>query len=202
MTVASGAHQVAGSQAGISWAAWASFIAAGATLVLAFLTWRAVRAAYAAVAAERDGVVATNRLADEARLDRELAWRPYLTMETRAEHVQGDSWSYRIGVKNVGSGPALQTSVFQLRGERWGKSGPFSFAPSDAGAFNVLPEPPSTPVPAGVFDEPGENRSANVRVAVCKDMLGNMWRFVDGHEPDMVPRGAPTQALTWARLYL
>ena len=187
---------------------------AGGTLVLALFTWKAARAGQQAakagqLAAEatqqaaqasRDEAGATIQLAKEARTDRELAWRPHLgfaiTIQNNAGSLDPPSRQVQISLSNVGNGPALSTTVWIYHYDTdwygWGKREDLLVASKQTlppmGVPLEFPGPEPAGFPEGMFD-PLANRphpSKWVFVATCTDVLGNHWRFVDGHPAEIV----------------
>ena len=107
--------------------AGATLLVACATLVLAWFTRKALiegkaafDAAQTTAAAAKEEADATKALAEESRIDRELAWRPYLTIQEPGPAVAVDEWSDSATIVNVGTGPALECGYVVYRHDRWG----------------------------------------------------------------------------------
>ena len=86
---------------------------------------------------------------------------------------------------------------------RWGKRHGFFLGSGEDRkleqvVLRALPE--DVPFPDGMFDPPGggAHHSHYVYVATCTDLLGNHWRFVKGHPPEMVRADEPSPPL-WKR---
>ena len=194
----------------MTWNDGATFAVAAATLVLAFFTWRAARAAVEAskaandaAQAGRDEADATTDLARQAREDRELAWRPHLGIEVPTYSNGPGQDLVTAVITNVGNGPAIDCAFWTYRGEmeaavyRWGQSSGFQLAASQTKPLDPVPRDPAgvAPVfPEGLFDPPegGSHGSHVVYVVTCTDLLGNTWRFVQGHRPEMVRADDPS----------
>lgn len=202
-------------------------VAAG-TLVLALFTWRAATAGRkAARAAElaadatqraaeasRDGANATKRLADEARVDRELAWRPHLGLAVATPGevpCSGAPVSVQVTLDNVGNGPALSAAVwiyhYDRDGSGWGQFDGLLVSSNQTlpplGIQLAFPGQDPPTFPQGMFDPPDgrPHRSKWVCVATCTDVLGNWWRFVDGHPAERVRPDEPDPP-TWIQWVL
>ena len=97
---------------------WPSYAVAGATLVLAIFT--AVMAGYTkrAAKAASDEAEATVKLVESAKQDRELTWRPWITVED-LNNPETHAQPKMITVRNMGVGPALRCLYMtnQPRGE-------------------------------------------------------------------------------------
>jgi hypothetical protein len=120
---------------------------------------------------------ATVRLAEEARLDRELSWSPYLV---RTGTNETDRW---VGIENVGRGPALRCFYFacdphkvstwwyvKLPAIQSGGSVNERFGATDGGSsplylLNIMP------ADSGMIEEP-------LSAFFCEDIVGNRLRFL------------------------
>lgn len=99
--------------------AGADIAVAGGTLILAIFTWRATEASRSAAeatgpAAEAAQIEAdaTVQLAQEAREDRELAWRPYLVVDPITT-TSDAKVTYKV--QNIGRGPATDVIIWAYR---------------------------------------------------------------------------------------
>ncbi len=187
---------------------------AGGTLVLALFTSKAPRAGrqaakagqlaaeatQQAAQASRDEADATIALAKEAQKDRELPWRPHLgfavIIPEKAQPPDPPPRLVQISLSNVGNGPALSTTIwiyhYDVDWHGWGKQENLLVASKQTlppmGVSLKYPGPEPAGFPLGMFD-PSDNRphpSKWVFVATCIDVLGNHWRFVDGHLAEIV----------------
>lgn len=156
----------------------------------------------------QEQAAAAQRLAEEARIDRELAFQPFLTIESPEVSTQGQQqWSESVLIVNVGASPALDCQYHVYRKNRWASERGFSLR---AGAehrtvtlsgHGAEQEPP---FPMGMFDPPAGAElqpSEVIRVAICRDVLGNSWRFLHGLTPEKVGRDEPNPPL-WVRYCL
>jgi hypothetical protein len=89
---------------------WPSYAVAGATLVLAIFT--AFMAGYTkrAAKAASDEAEATVKLVENAKQDRELTWRPWITVEDLNE-PSNHAAAKIITVRNMGSVPRCAVST-------------------------------------------------------------------------------------------
>ena len=188
-------------------AAFGTFGLAAITARLAHLTRKAVstsedavEAANRTAQAAKEGADATKSLAMEAQTDRELAWRPYLTIELTRDQTGGEAkWTEDVTIVNIGTGPAIECGYFVYRKNSWANLAGFSIrAGSQHDLSGVAGAPPGDGrfFPEGMFDTPGGTSEISprpaVRVAVCKDILGNRWRFFEGHVPECIRRDEPS----------
>jgi hypothetical protein len=143
------------------------------------------------------------RLADEARIDRELAWRPHLgfeiTFPASADSPVISPRHVLITLSNVGNGPALSTSIWIYYYDNgacgWDKREDLLVASKQTlatvGIPLDFPGPSQAEFPTGMFDPPTNRRHNGnwVFVATCTDVLGNHWRFVHGRSAEIVRPG-------------
>lgn len=153
-----------------NWVAITSGLSAVATVTLAFFTWRmAVKTG--------DEAEETRKLAQEARTDRELQWRPVLYLAGDMDPLTNPT------VTNSGGGPALKVQVFARTTTVLTSYMMFGFGDIRSGEsktqdFSAVSIPGNTFVPE-VFDRgPDCNGSENVTVTIfCTDVLGRRLRF-------------------------
>lgn len=119
------------------WQAIATLVTAGVAIVLAVFAWSSARAAQRAVdaanrqaAAAARSVEASETVIYEMRRDRELEYRPRLTVELAARPTSQDTSVVVATIVNVGRGPALNCAFNASRigpaGEwEWWTEGPF-----------------------------------------------------------------------------
>lgn len=170
------------------------------TAILAFTTWRATtasqiatRAAEQTARAAQAEADATMQLAQEARKDRELAWRPHLDISMSQTAALPDCDSIDVAVTNVGNGPALDCRIWLYATNRWAWR---DVKPLAAQQRLQLLEPIRIshqggphPFPEGMFDPPPDGRPHHgpwVTVVTCTDVLGNRWRFMNGQQPERI----------------
>ena len=196
----------------MNWTDGATFAVAFATLVLAWFTRSAAQASahaaqasrQAAMAAEREAN-ATVQLAKEAVEDRQLAWRPHIDIEHPTGRSGPDGNSATLVLRNVGNGPALDCAIWAYWGGHglWGVVRHLTLQAHGQRHTTVYSgTEPGHAFPVGMFDLPdGANHSTpDVYVAVCRDVLGNRWRFMPGQPPEVVPVNE-AQAPPWATWY-
>ena len=102
----------------------------------------------------------------------------------------------QISLSNVGNCPALSTTVwiyhYDTDSNGWGKQEdllvPSKQTLPPMGIPLKSPGPEPTGFPEGIFNPPAgrPHPSVWVFVATCTDVLGNHWRFVDGHPAEIV----------------
>lgn len=169
---------------------------AGVTAWLAFKTRDLARSAARQAQAASEEAEATNQLANEARRDRELIWRPILSVEvgspTVGEHTydEGD-----VRISNVGTGPALNCAYAS-----WTPDGASSgFTPRHCFVRGFDLGNAGSPITWSLFVPPPGSNDRLRRVLVCSDIFGNRYRFGSG-EIEISPRGnenPPEWAITW-----
>lgn len=184
--------------AAVNWSDLASFAVAGGTLVLAWITRRAVvEARRASEAARSEGQAALN-IAREAHRDRELVWRPVLTWEVTNVTAAGSAaWAETVVVKNVGSGPAIACEYISCNDDRWAYRRGFALRAGEIVELSIeASEPPWETAPKGLFDPvSGARRTGHrpnrMRVLICSDILGRRWRFFEDFPPESVAGDEP-----------
>ena len=189
----------------MNWTDAATLAVALATLVLAWFTRSAARASAkasqaskrAARAAKREAD-ATVQLAREAAEDRQLAWRPHIDIQIPTSASGPDENSATLSLTNVGNGPALDCAIWAYWGayKRWGVvRGLVLPAHGQVKARVRSGSEPGHAFPVGMLDLPdgSAHPSSEVYVAVCRDVLGNRWRFVAGQQPEEVRVNAETE---------
>lgn len=176
--------------------AGADIAVAGGTLILAIFTWRAAEASRSAAeatgrAAEAAQIEAeaTVQLAQEAREDRELAWRPYLVVDVITTVSDG---KLTCEVRNIGRGPATDVIVWAYRPVHgpgtWGRTPARALGAGGTSKELGFQADQTARFPEDLFPTPTNPDRAPglVVVATCTDIVGNRWRFVDGYRPDQV----------------
>jgi hypothetical protein len=202
----------------VDWATVAVTGAAVATAVSAVFTARmAIKTGDLAKAANKEAAAVVDQgevlerqatamaeLAEEARRDRELAWQPLLTLENLGFSGNANARRITVRVTNVGSGPALNSSIFVSDGGQWGQSPRFVFRSGDEDSRSMNMDSLDR---SEVFEPtPGFRRVPSVRqgqlppelVALCTDALGRRWRFSPGWPNETVGPDAVDQP-TWLR---
>lgn len=184
--------------AAVTWSDLASFAVAGGTLVLAWITRRAVVEARRASDAARDEGQATLAIATEAHRDRELAWRPVLTWEVRDVTAAGsDTWAEKVVIKNIGNGPAITCEYVSLDNDRWAYRRGFALRAGEVVELSIeASDPPWEKEPQGLFDPAFGarrmgHRPSRMRVLMCSDILGRRWRFFEDFPPESVASDEP-----------
>jgi hypothetical protein len=140
----------------------------------------------------------TRALADEARKDRELAYRPHLSL-VYFSALTGDPHSAKVQIKNVGAGAAIDTRVAVCDpgdANRWWHIPLGELKSGDHGPAIEGKSPSGDPVPRSIFAEiAGTSPSLRPELVMkCSDVLGNRYRFpVSGplHGPSVPWRGHP-----------
>jgi hypothetical protein len=95
-------------------------LAALATVALALVTVSMANETREVAKAARDETAATISLAQEARNDRELAWRPQMSLvDIRLGDGVPPSPLIEVRVKNAGGGPAIKCKVAIRQPGRW-----------------------------------------------------------------------------------
>ena len=203
---------MAGSDVALIVAAGAEGVAAVATIYLATKTRAlardtkelaiktadvAVQTAKAADAAT-DEAAATLQLAEESRLQRDLAWQPLLKAEVQSGLASGDKITLTVKLTNIGRGPALDC-VYVARDEsnRWCRTFPGHLGadePVVSRADSGTGEPPWE-VLAPLADS-DDQTARLMSVLVCSDQFGNRFRFVGPRTE--VSRLADTDKPPWA----
>ena len=190
--------------AAVTWSDLASFAVAGGTLVLAWITRRAVVEARRASVAARDEGQATLAIATEAHRDRELAWRPVLTWEVTGVTAAGSgTWAETVVIKNVGNGPAIDCEYVSLDNDRFVYRRGFALRAGEVVELSIeASEAPWEKEPQGLFDPAtGARRTGRrpnrMRVVMCSDILGRRWRFFEDFPPESVA-GAEPNPPPWA----
>jgi hypothetical protein len=159
---------------------WPSYAVAGATLVLAIFT--AVMAYYAKREAE-----ATVKLVENAKQDRELTWRPWITVEVVRDPSSGGE-PKSITVRNMGVGPALRCLYLtrQPRNE-WRQLSRFD-VPAREKLESIQVDNTEKPMNAGRLrlDPPEDGRESLEHAVICSDIFGNRYRFrLTARPPDI-----------------
>ncbi len=182
----------------VTWSDLASFAVAGGTLVLAWITRRAVVEARRASEAARDEGQATLAIATEAHRDRELTWRPVLTWEVTDQTAAGSAtWAETVVIKNVGHGPAIACEYVSVDDDRWAYRRGFALRAGEVVNLSAEAlEPPWAEEPQGLFDPAaGARRTGHrpnrMRVLMCSDILGRRWRFFEDFPPESVAGDEP-----------
>lgn len=180
----------------------ASFAVAGATLVLAFVTWRMAAQAKKGVEVAAQEAAATARLASAAQTDRELAWRPHVVIEPGdGSGGSADAFTDVLTVRNVGPGPALNCVCIVRDDERgWGCSTPFSLMPGGDHKVTIKGPSPDIEDPAAVLTAtPGGGwRPGTRRLVRCVDVLDRHWRFPERLPPQQWRKSDPPEPwVTW-----
>jgi hypothetical protein len=183
----------------LSWSDLASFAVAGGTLVLAWITRRAVVEARRASDAARGEAQAALEISSEAHHDRELVWRPVLTWELQdVMDVGSGAWAETVVVKNVGSGPAIACEYISHDDGHWAYRRGFALRAGEVLALSIeASEPPWEEAPQGLFDPVGGarrtgHRPSRMRVLTCSDILGRRWRFFEDFPPESVASDEPS----------
>ena len=184
--------------AAVNWSDMASFAVAGGTLVLAWITRRAVVEARRASDATRVEAQAALDIATEAHRDRELVWRPVLTWElTDVTDAGSGAWAETVVVKNVGAGPAIACEYISCDDDHWAYRRGFALRAGEIVELSIeASEPPWERAPRGLFDPvSGARRTGHrpnrMRVLICSDILGRRWRFFEDFPPESVAGDEP-----------
>ncbi len=142
----------------------------------------------------------THRLGQHAELDREMRYRPYI-VGTLSRNGNEEKYTYVIGLRNAGDGPALDCSVAFVgyRGEFGEHRG---FVLDSHQPLWSSPGITAQPVthPEGLFSPPpGKSQPALAKplVVVCTDVLGIRWRFLDGLQPESWRADSDEPAPPW-----
>ena len=128
---------------------------------------------------------ATVSLAQEARNDRELAWRPQLSLVDL--HAEGEPGFliFRVRVKNAGGGPAIKCKVAIRQPGSWWLVAVADLQVNSEGSGDGTPQPGARPdeVFKYVFQGAG-GLSVPLwpeLVILCSDVLGRQFRFPVEH---------------------
>ncbi len=204
------------------WAAIGAIMTAAATVVLAYFAIQASRTAAKALAAANkqaiassaaaqaasDAVVAANREADasaavveEMRLDRQVQFRPHLTLTSGL--ISGTTAT--LQVRNVGSGPALRClaamhTFFERSGHQWSVSGDFDLAAGEQREIEVR-EAENETRPRLLTETPALMAEGQVFAVAYEDLLGSRYRArlrAKELQTDSAPRTEQGTAPDWA----
>lgn len=200
--------QVAQTWHWIAIAAVAQVLAAGGTVFLAFKTAKlaaetrgvATKTGDEAKAAA-ESVKATQQLAEEARHDRELLYRPILTTKVHSGNHANGRYIEQVDIVNIGNGPALDC-VYVTNSD-----GDWSFLGSKRGSFSVAGRsnsgerrttPSTDPLPNEVLMHPDASGSPEywTHALICSDQFGNRYRF--GMIPPQMVRQSESDKPPWA----
>ncbi|MGA2805045.1 MAG: hypothetical protein ABSF89_11745 [Acidimicrobiales bacterium] len=142
----------------------------------------------------------TKALAVEEQLDREIRYRPHVVATMQHTPIRGGEY-WRVRMRNVGVGPALDLSVAFV-----GNRGEFGSRRSlvlDAGEAlqldirtEVLTHPEGLFNPPPGFSMPG---GSQYLVVVCNDVLGIRLRFLDGLPPEPWRASSGVPAPPWTK---
>lgn len=169
----------------------AQFGAALGTVALALVTVRMANETREVAEATRIESAATVSLAEEARNDRELAWRPQMSLVGLDADSFGQKDRMRVQVKNAGGGPAIKCRVAIRRHPSWWliPLGDLQVnSPAEADGFPLPGARPDT-VFEYVFQGAG-GLSVTLTpelVILCSDVLGRQFRFPVEHPFEDMP---------------
>ena len=204
------------------WAAIGALITAAATVVLAYFAIQASRTAARALAsanrqaiassaaaqAASDAVAAANREADasgavveEMRLDRQVQFRPHLTLTTGL--ISGTTAT--LNVRNVGNGPALRClaamhGFFEGPGHHWSVSDDFDLAAGELRTIEIR-EAVNQTRSRLLTDEPPLMEDGQSFAVGYEDLLGSRYRVrlrAGELQTDTAPRTETGTAPGWA----
>lgn len=150
---------------------------------------------------------ATAVMAKELQRERELATRPYLTVE-----VLHPSYLDDLVIHNVGRGPALNCTwaYLEMPATRWRRSKVFHVAPGTGRrlrATDIFLNQPGDPIftplmDPGPLNESGAPYVADVHNLFCQDETGTrLYRFIEGRAGYDVWEGDDPQP-SWATFLL
>ncbi len=180
-------HTAAPNLATMSGAEVIALITGVSTVALAFFAWRAARSGATEAKATLD-------LAEEARKDRQLAWRPIVDVEVHQWLPDSHGDRLVVHVTNVGTGPALNCRCFVRRDALYGE-GPRFFLKAGETKVGTLEPLSDVDLRRPVFEPEiptvRMNQLPPVLVAVCSDALDRYWRFRPGRPPESVSAGEP-----------
>lgn len=158
----------------------AQFAAAAATIGLAGVTtYMAIKTRQVA-AATKDESAATVSLAQEAQRDRELAWRPQLSLVAFKAATYDKGERIQVEVKNAGGGPAIDCKVVVRRQEHWWLIRLGDIQVNSSGASDGGEQPTACPdevfhyVSHGLIVVAAKQRDMMI---LCSDVLGRRFRF-------------------------
>ena len=140
------------------------------TAAMAGYTKRAAKAA-------SDEAEATVKLVESAMQDRELAWRPWITIHVVTQPTEGTAEPLRINVVNLGVGPALR--CLYLCKLPWGEYRQFSQFDLPAGNSLAVSVGIESPISAArlQLDPQEDGRDSLTEALICSDIFGNRYRF-------------------------
>jgi hypothetical protein len=177
----------------LSSGALASIAVASATFLLAIFTL------ITALAAKKEAN-ATKDLAEEAREDRELAWRPCLDFGPTIQASVNGADQYTFTVTNLGGRPAIACVCIVHQGGLQGSPPTFSLRRDEPTELKAQVSTHVGPdFPLEVFDPPNGRPPEPLSIVVLgKDVLGNRWRFLRGFPPDGPIRKNDPNPPRWA----
>ena len=170
--------------AGIDWVALggiAQFVAAGATIALAAVTaYMAIKTRAVAEETKKESS-ATQSLAAEARRDRELAWRPQVSLlEFNVQAPDQPLFTSTFKVRNAGGGPALDCRIAAHLPDNlnfwWLASvGDMAQGAETSGRGEMRPD---AGMPYEIFDYETDVKPVVPDVMIfCTDVIGRRFRF-------------------------
>jgi hypothetical protein len=160
-------------------------------MVLAIFTWISASASRKAADAATKEASATSDLAQQAREDRELAWRAILNIRHLCSTVTLDKGCADLIIVNHGNGPAFECTIqgyFSAQG-LWGVKKNLIIAAHESSDLKLeldRTREGDDAFPDEAFTFPGQEdveRVGNVFVATYKDALGNLYRVAEGGSP-------------------
>ena len=162
-------------------AAIGTLVLAGVTAWMAKRTHDVAKGSAAQVDAAQREARATERLAIEARTDRQLAWSPRLELVRYDHHVDVVDNVFYFTVRNLGPGPALQVDCLAREIEnvgRWTIARVGDLRSGESGEARGELWTKGGGLNSPFEDIPGESPGGVVTVVLlCADVLGRRFRF-------------------------
>jgi hypothetical protein len=180
--------------------AWATIVLAGVAAAALIANVIALRVSNKAVAAATRAAEATEKAAasaetsvdaavreakaseaviEEMRIDRELAWRPYLSTQLNLSYQPTPEQPEMHNLTNHGRGPAINCRLAIRVGGSWKLNSGHIVTLAPSQTAEVVVQHQATATPPDIFPELARGSAAPDRVVVlmCEDQFGNQLIF-------------------------